>query len=105
VQTRATTINAIQPSTPEEDAPEPSYAYEAFTAFEETLSGHKYYIPVWASMTTSTQIVMRNMPKSSITIIPEQFANMRKSLVRKPHAVYPDTGLGITPLIWYQGPP
>jgi hypothetical protein len=36
-QTRATTINAIQPCTSEEDASEPSYANEAITAFEETL--------------------------------------------------------------------
>jgi hypothetical protein len=37
-QTRATTINAIQPCTSEEDTSEPSYANEAITAFEETLS-------------------------------------------------------------------
>jgi hypothetical protein len=77
-QTCATTINAIQSCTSEEDASEPSYANEAITAFEETLSGHKYYIPVRASMTTSTQIVMRNMDKSAVTIIPEQFCRYAK---------------------------
>jgi hypothetical protein len=77
-QTRSTTINAIQPSTPEEDTSEPSYTYEAFTAFEETLSGHKYYISVRASTTTSTQIAMCNMPKSTVTTIPEQFHRYTK---------------------------
>jgi hypothetical protein len=77
-QTRATTINAIQPSTPEEDASKPSYAYEAITAFEETLSSHKYYITVRASTTTSTQIATHNMSKSTVTIIPEQFHRYAK---------------------------
>jgi hypothetical protein len=77
-QTRSTTINAIQPSIPEEDTSEPSYTYEVFTAFEETLSGHKYYISVRASTTTSTQIATRNMPKSTVTTIPEQFRRYAK---------------------------
>jgi hypothetical protein len=77
-QTHATTINAIQSCTSEEDTSEPSYANEAITAFEETLSGHKYYIPVRASMTTSTQIATRNMDKSTVTIIPEQFRRYAK---------------------------
>jgi hypothetical protein len=77
-QTRATTINTIQPSTPEEDASEPSYTYEVFTAFEETLSGHKYYVSVQASTTTSTQIATHNMSKSTVTIIPEQFCHYAK---------------------------
>jgi hypothetical protein len=77
-QTRATTINAVQPYTSEEYASEPSYANEAITAFEETLSGHKYYILVRASTTTSTQIATRNMDKSTVTIIPEQFRRYAK---------------------------
>jgi hypothetical protein len=60
------------------DTSEPSYTDEAITAFEETLSGHKYYIPVRASTTTSTQIATRNMDKSTVTIIPEQFRRYAK---------------------------
>jgi hypothetical protein len=77
-QTRATTINVIQPSQDVPEVLEPTFAQEAMENFLYIHSWTKYeHLAIRAKTTTSTEIAARTAPKSSLDHIPARFRNSR----------------------------
>ena len=79
-QTRATTINVIQPSQEALDIVDTMFGQEAMENFLFIHSFAKYnHLAIQAKTTTSTEIAARTVPKSSLEHIPVQFRNSRVS--------------------------
>jgi hypothetical protein len=98
-QTRATTINAIQPSSSEEESLEPDFALEALETVVYALGFAKYDdLAIRAKTTTSTGLAAQTASKQLSTHIPAQFNGIPRSLMRKPHIDYHRTNPGIMPL-------
>ena len=77
-QTRATTINVIQPSQEVPDIVDAMFSQEAMENFLYMHSFAKYdYLAIQAKTTTSTAIAAKTAPKSSMEHIPIQFRNCR----------------------------
>jgi hypothetical protein len=77
-QTRATTINALQPEE-EPWIPEDTFAQEAMEVFLYNHSFSKYdHLAIRAKTTTSTEIAAKNAPKSPTNHVPSQYSKYSK---------------------------
>jgi hypothetical protein len=78
-QTRATTINVIQPSSSAEESLEPDFALDALESFIYALSFAKYdNLAIRAKTTTSTGLAAQTASKASSAHIPAQFRQYTK---------------------------
>ena len=79
-QTRATTINALNPDNQDHPAPEDAFAQEAMEAFLYNHSFTKYdNLAIQAKTTTSTGLAAKTAPKPTTEHIPAQFSKYSKA--------------------------